>query len=504
MTLGAKLTATTRDDTTLLPQPTVAATRAVGHVIAGIAEPAGEMLLDILDPCSGVIIAQVARGTAVDVDRAVAAARAALPTWRALTPNDRAKVLSAVADVVEAHLEELAILESRNVGKPISLAHAELPGVPEIFRFMGGAARALQAPAAHEYVAGYLSMILREPHGVIGAITPWNYPLLTASWKIATALAMGNTMVLKPSELTPLTTLKFMELVGDILPAGVLNVVTGTGPEVGAAITNHPGIDMVSLTGSISSGQRVMTDAARTLKPVHLELGGKAPVVVFADADLSAVAKMVRVGGFVNSGQECGASTRVLCDASTSEELTRLLIEQVGEIIVGTPEEGDQIEMGPLVSEAHLSRVAGMVDRARAEGANIAVGGYRPDRPGWFYSPTLVLDSPRGSEITTQEVFGPVVTLETFTDESDAVALANSTSYGLAASVWTRDIGRAVRLTSALDFGTVWVNTHLVLAYEMPWVGFGSSGHGRECSTLSLEDFSRTKHVMIAADRSET
>jgi aminobutyraldehyde dehydrogenase len=472
--------------------------RSFGHVIGGISEPGGADVLDVLDPCTGDVLAQVTRGSIADVDRAVAAARAALPAWRVLTPADRAKVLAAVADAVDLHLEDLAALESLNVGKPSALALEEITGVGEVFRFMGGAARALQSPTAQEYVAGHLSMLRREPHGVIGAITPWNYPLLTASWKIAAALAMGNTVVLKPSELTPLTTLRFMELTADILSAGVVNVVLGTGPEVGAAIARHPDIDMLSLTGSVASGQHVMVDAAKTLKPIHLELGGKAPVVVFADADLAAVAETVRLAGFVNAGQECGAATRILCEASVSEQLTRLLVEQVACIRVGTPAEGGDVEMGPLVSQAHLDRVSAMVDRAREEGAIIAVGGQRPGRHGFFYAPTVVIAAPRGSEITTREVFGPVITVETFETEADAVDLSNSTRYGLAASVWTKDIGRAIRLTSALDFGTVWVNTHLTLATEMPWGGFGTSGHGRECSTLSLEDFSRTKHVMIA------
>lgn len=471
---------------------------ALGHVIAGVAEPAGGDVLDVLDPCTGTVFAQVARGTAADVDRAVAAARAALPAWRALTPAERSKALTAVADAVDAHLDEFAALESRNVGKPNWLVAEEIPGVSEALRFMAGAARALQSPATDEYVTGHVSMLRREPHGVIGAVTPWNYPLMTASWKIAAALAMGNTMVLKPSELTPLTTLRFMELVTGILPPGVVNVVVGTGAEVGAAIAAHEDIDMVSLTGSVASGQAVMADAAKTLKPIHLELGGKAPVVVFADADLDAVVETVRMAGFVNSGQECGAATRVLCEQSVAAELTRRLVDAVDTIRTGSPAEGDGVEMGPLVSEAHLYKVAAIVDRARDAGATLATGGRRLDREGYFYAPTVITGAARGAEITVEEVFGPVITVETFDDEDDAVALANSTRYGLASSVWTQNVGRALRMSSALDFGTVWVNSHLALAMEMPWVGFGASGHGRECSTLALEDFSRTKHVMIA------
>lgn len=470
----------------------------LGHVIDGSVESDSSERLDVLNPSTGEVIAQIPSGSATDVDRAVVAARAAFTGWRAMTPGGRSKVMLAVAEAVDAHTEELALLESLNTGKPLAVSREEMPVVAESIRFMAGAARALQAPATDEYMSGYVSMIRREPVGVVGAITPWNYPLMTASWKIAGALTVGNTMVLKPSELTPLTTLRFMDLVSDILPAGVLNVVLGTGPEVGAALSQHPGIDLISLTGSVASGQQVVSDSAKTLKPTHLELGGKAPAVVFEDADLAKVVAGIRYAGYWNSGQECGAATRVLCARSVREELTERLGSDVSTLKVGAPTDGEDIEMGPLISEVHLGRVSAMVERAESEGATLTTGGHRAGRDGFFFAPTVIADVQRGSQITTHEIFGPVVTVEEFTDEADGIELANSVPFGLAASVWTENVRRALRVSSALDSGTVWVNSHLVLPAEMPWGGFGASGHGREMSTLGLDDFSRTKHVMIA------
>jgi 1-pyrroline dehydrogenase len=474
------------------------ASASLGHIINGVSEPVSKSVLEVIDPGTGDVIARISKGTASDVDRAVAAARAAFSGWRSTSPSARSKILHAVADRVDANAEELAMLESLNAGKPVMVSRAEIEMIGDVFRFLAGAARAMQSPATEEYVSGYVSMIRREPVGVIGAITPWNYPLLTAVFKMAGVLAVGNTMVLKPSELTPLTTLRFMELVSDILPAGVVNIVLGTGEDVGSAISQHSGIDMISLTGSIASGQRVMSDAAVTLKPTHLELGGKAPVVIFDDADIDAAVAGVRMAGFANSGQECGAATRVLCSKAIVEKFTETLISAVSTFAVGSVLDGDEIEMGPLISKRHLDMVSGMVSRARDSGASIVLGGDCVDRDGFFFPPTIITGAARGSEITTQEIFGPVVTIQTFEDEADAIALANSVAYGLSASVWTSDVGRALRMSSALDFGTVWVNAHLILATEMPWGGFGGSGHGRELSTLSLEDFSRTKHVMIA------
>lgn len=472
---------------------------SLGHIIGGRSEnvSAGGRL-DVIDPGTGAIIAEISKGTAADVDRAVDAARGASRAWRAAPPAGRTRVLNAVADALDEHVEELAALESLNTGKPLTVSRAEMDMAGDIFRFLAGAARAMHAPATEEYVSGYLSMIRREPLGVIGAITPWNYPLLTAVFKIAGALAVGNTMVLKPSELTPLTTLRFMEIVADILPAGVLNVVLGTGQEVGSAISRHAGIDMISLTGSVASGQRVITDSAKTLKPTHLELGGKAPVVVFEDADLAAVVAGVRTAGFWNAGQECGAATRVLCHKAIADTLAKNLVAKVATMKVGNVADGESTEMGPLISQRHLDTVASLVTRAKNSGARIDLGGAPLRRDGFFFPPTIITNVASGSEIAVQEIFGPVVTIQTFCDEADAIQQSNAVPYGLSASVWTNNIGRALRVSSALDFGTVWVNAHLVLATEMPWGGYHASGHGRELSTLSLEDFSRTKHVMIA------
>ena len=478
--------------------------QTLGHFIAGVTFTSGGAPLPVVDPASGETIAHIASGGGSEVDRAVDAARAAFPAWRATAPGGRAKVLLAVADVVEAHADELAILETANTGKPLAVARIEPAMAADIFRFAAGAGRALQSPATDEYVSGYLSMIRREPVGVVGAITPWNYPLLTAVFKIAGALAAGNTMVLKPSELTPLTTLRFAELTRDILPAGLLNIVLGTGTDVGSALSRHPGVNLISLTGSVASGQRVVADSARTLKPTHLELGGKAPVVVFDDAHLDRVVEGVRAAGFWNSGQECGAATRILCDHKVRDALVERLLERVGTLKVGGPTEGDDIEIGPLISRRHLESVTAMVDRARADGATIPLGGAGIDRAGFFFPPTVITNVAHDSEIARQEVFGPVVTVETFADEAEGIRLANDVPYGLSASVWTESVGRALRVSSALDFGTVWVNSHLVLAVEMPWGGYNASGHGRELSTLSFDDFSRTKHVMLATAAAST
>ncbi|MFE7226628.1 aminobutyraldehyde dehydrogenase [Nocardioides sp. NPDC057577] len=468
-----------------------------GHFIDGsFATSEAADWTDVVDPSTERVITQVANGTADDVERAVAAARAAQPAWRALLPKARSEMLHRIADRIAEHAEVLVRLESANTGKPLSVSRDDLDGTVDTFRFVAGALRATTSMAAGEYAADHLSLILREPIGVVGVVTPWNYPLLMAAWKIAPILAAGNTLVIKPSEQTPLSTLKLAELLADIVPAGVLNVVTGLGPVVGAGLTVHPEVDMVALTGSVNSGRAVARGAAESLKRVHLELGGKAPVVVFADADLKATAEALRVAGFYNSGQECGAACRVLVEESVADEFVALFTAQVQEIVVGQPGADGAIEVGPLVSRAHYDRVTGFLSRAAQEGVRATVGGAALEGTGYFIAPTVLVDVPEGAECVRDEIFGPVVTVETFSTEDEAIRRANDTPLGLSASVWTESGRRGHDVARRLDAGTVWVNAHLVLANEVPWGGFKGSGYGRDLSIYALDDYSRTKHVM--------
>ncbi|TDD36780.1 aminobutyraldehyde dehydrogenase [Saccharopolyspora elongata] len=484
------------------PAPVGVEPEALPHFVDGARwAGTGTETHPVVNPATGRPIARVMCGTAADVDQAVAAARRAFAGWRQKTPKDRADVLLEAAAVVETHAEELARLESANAGKPMPLAREDVAGTIDTLRFMAGAVRAQQSASAGEYVAGHTSMIVREPVGVVAAITPWNYPLLTTAWKIGPILAAGNACVLKPSEQTPLTALRLAELLADVLPAGVLNVVTGDGPVVGEALATHPDVALVSVTGSVRSGQAVARAAAESLKRVHLELGGKAPVLVFADADLDAVADGVAFAGFGNSGQDCGAACRVLVEESVYDDLVARLVFRAEALAVGDPAEGDHIEMGPLVTQAHRDRVVGFLDRAYAEGVRAATGGKAPDGDGFFIPPTVLVNIPDGAECTREEIFGPVVTVETFTREDAAVTAANGTRYGLSASVWTENARRAADLPGRLDFGTVWVNDHLAFATEMPWGGFKSSGYGRDLSAYALDDYSRTKHVMVNRTR---
>ncbi|SDC93018.1 aminobutyraldehyde dehydrogenase [Geodermatophilus telluris] len=474
-----------------------AALPPAGHFIDGIFRDSPDAdRLEVVDPTSEEVITRVVQGTTADVDLAVTAAQRARAGWARLTPKERSELLHAVADRIAQHHDVLVALETANTGKPVSVARDDVDGTIDTFRFMAGALRATTSLAAGDYAKDHLSVILREPLGVVGVVTPWNYPLLMAAWKVAPILAAGNTVVVKPSEQTPLTTLKLAELVADLLPAGVFNVVTGLGPVVGEALAAHPDIDMIALTGSVGSGRAVARAAAESLKRVHLELGGKAPVVVFEDADLDLAATSLRAASFYNSGQECGAACRVLVHESVADAFVERLVAQVRELVVGEPAAGEDVEVGPLVSRAHYDRVLGHLERAVAEGARVAVGGGAADGTGFFVEPTVLVDVPASAACTVEEIFGPVVTLETFTDEEEAVERANGVRLGLSASVWTNDARRSHAVAARLDAGTVWVNSHLVLANEVPWGGFKGSGYGRDLSIYALDDYSRTKHVM--------